>query len=217
MRRESVILQPEPGEMARNVLCLSPQGQGSGKDALGVLQPRGPRAGNTLPPPLGAPGSSVFEDHIELAWEPPAGLRRKPAPPKVAGYNIYRSEGGEAAGPPELGAADGSRIPRTATFPSAGPTAILSGRPPPRLPSPSESEDSEPSRSSRRTPSLPPRPPGLTARSPAPDFITLSWERGPGSPTWPATGSGGAPPARRRFLLLQELSPAESSFSDTDS
>ena len=211
VRRESVILEPEPGEMARNVLFFSLRARdGKGRPSEfsnpAVLEP-----GKTLPPPLGLK-ASVFEDHIELAWSLPAGLQEAGLP-KIAGYNIYRSEG---EGPPArlntgpltaLEFRDGDfsfgraylYFVRSAA--AGAPVAV-------------ESVDSEPVKVEPVDAFPPAAPRGLTSISGA-GFIALSWEPA-GEPDLAGYRVWRRAAGETAFVLLQELSPAESSFSDTE-
>ncbi len=50
-------------------------------------------------------GSSVFPDHIQLSWNPPARNTDGSVPARVAGYNVYRSEDPNSMPPNPLNAA----------------------------------------------------------------------------------------------------------------
>jgi predicted small lipoprotein YifL len=50
-------------------------------------------APRSLPSPPLDLKSAVFEDRIELRWQPPQGTGDPSAPAQVAGYNVYRAEG----------------------------------------------------------------------------------------------------------------------------
>jgi len=211
VRRESVILEPDPGEMARNVLFFSLRARdGKGRPSEfsnpAVLEP-----GKTLPPPLGLK-ALVFEDHIELAWFPPAGLQEAGSP-RIAGYNIYRSEG---EGPPArlntgpltaLKFLDGGfsfgkvYIYFVRSAAAAAPVAV-------------ESVDSESVKVEPADAFPPAAPRGLTLISGA-GFIALSWEPA-GEPDLAGYRVWRRAAGETAFVRLQELSPAESSFSDTE-
>jgi hypothetical protein len=153
----------------------------------------------------------VFEDHIQLSWESPERDRKEGAPPGIAGFNLYRSDG---TGP-------ASRLNSTplkkTEFPDKDFTfgqtyryfvrSVLEGA------SPVESDDSGTIEVMARDVFAPAPPSGLTAISGG-DFIALSWEAGresdlAGYKVWRRIADKGD------FVLVAQLPDTASSFSDS--
>ena len=164
--------------------------------------------------PLAAPRNvraEVFEDHIQVSWESPEQAQKEATPPQTAGYNVYRSDGGNPAS--RLNSAllnKGEFRDKDFSFGRAYRyfvRAVLESTPP------VESDDSEGAEVTAKD-VFPPAPPsGLTAIGGA-GFIALSWEAGResdlvGYRVWRrAAGEGD-------FSLVADLPETDSSFSDS--
>jgi len=211
LRRTNVILEPDPGEMARDFLFFSLRARDGKRrpsefSAPAVLEP-----GTALLPPGGVK-AAVFENRIEITWTPPA------EPPdagsfKIAGYNVYRSEGEGPSARLNTGSLAGLEF-RDGNF-SFGKLYVYFVRSAAAgAPAAVESEDSESVKVEPVDKFPPASPQGLTTIS-GEGLIALSWEPAEepdlgGYRVW-RRETGSATP-----VLLKELSPAESSFSDTE-
>jgi hypothetical protein len=210
-RRESVSLEPDPEAMARNVLFISVRARDGKRRPSEFSDPAILEPAKALPPPRGLK-AAVFEDHIELAWAPPADLQAAGSP-KIDGYNIYRSEG---EGPPaRLNPAPLTALEfQDADFSFGKAYVYFVRTAAPKAPVVIESEGSDPVKVEPVDVFAPAPPRGLTTIS-GEGFIALSWEPAAepdlaGYKVWRRAGGETA------FALLKELSPAESSFSDTE-
>ncbi len=205
VRRASAVLEPDPALMAQKSLFFSLRARDEKRRASEFSDPVVLESG-TAPSPPGNVTVSVSEKSIDLAWAPPAG------PGKIAGYNLYRSEGEEPpvrlnAGPlvPPRYKDENFHFGRVYVYfvrSAGGTTGAL------------ESENSESVKVEPVDKFPPAAPRGLTTISGA-GFIALSWEPSgePDLAGYRVWRSGPGEPGPR---LLKELSPAESSFSDTE-
>ncbi len=153
----------------------------------------------------------VFEDHIRVSWERLEQAQIEAGPPKTAGYNVYRSDGGNAAR--RLNSSPLKKNEFLDKDFSLGRTyryfvrIVLEATPP------MESDDSETAEVIAKD-IFPPSPPsGLTAIS-GPGFIALSWEAGresdlAGYKVWRRVAG------QDDFLLVASLPETDSSFSDS--
>jgi predicted small lipoprotein YifL len=210
-RRLSVSLEPDPGEMARNFLFFSLRARDGKKRPSEFSDPAVLEPGLALPTPAGIK-AGVFEKHIEICWSPPAETADA-GPSKIAGYNVYRSEG---EGPPARLNSDPLAAPkfRDESF-SFGKIYVYFVRSAgPGAPGGVESEDSGSIKVEPVDKFPPAAPQGLSTIS-GDGLVALSWEPAreadlAGYRVWRRAAGQTTP------VLLKELSPAESSFSDAE-
>jgi hypothetical protein len=197
-------------DIGRKILTFSLRVRDLKKRASGFAAPVSLEA-LTPPVPPQKVQAVVFEDHIQVSWESPEQAQKEATLPKAEGYNVYRSDGGNAAS--RLNAAPLKKSEfRDKDF-SLGQAyryfvrAVLEATPP------VESDDSETAEVIAKD-IFPPAPPsGLTAIS-GPGFIALSWEAGresdlAGYRVWRRVVG------QDDFLLVASLPETDSSFSDS--
>jgi hypothetical protein len=209
-RRLVLAVEPGPEELAQKTLFFSLRVRDERRRRSEFCEPAVAEAGAALAPPRGIT-ARVFEDHIDVRWEPAASPGGA-APSGAGGYNIYRSEG-EAA-PVRL-----NKEPvRAAAFRdesfSFGKVyryfvRSASAAAPARL----ESEDSEIVTVDAMDTFPPAAPLGLTIIA-GQGFVALSWAPAPepdlaGYRVWRRAAG------ETKWTLLKELPPAESSLTDT--
>ena len=210
-RQGAAVLEPDPGEMNVKFLFFSLRARDGKRRVSDFSDPAVLDPGPAPVPPRGLK-AAVFEDHIELGWSPPGGPADAGAS-KIAGYNVYRSEG---EGPPlrlnmtplaAPGFQDGSfAFGKVYVYfvRSAGGVA----------PGAVESEDSESIKVEPVDKFPPAAPQGLTTIT-GEGFIALSWEPAK-EPDLAGYRVWRREPGRTKPVLLKELSPAENSYSDTE-
>ena len=207
----SAVLEPDPGAMAEKALFYSLRARDEKRRPSEFSEPVVLEPGAAPPPPHDVK-ADIFEKRIKLSWSPPVN------PPdasgaKIAGYNVYRSEG---EGPParltpspldalELGD-ENFAFGKTYVYFVRSVGAAAAGA--------VESEDSEPVKVVP-VDKFPPAPPqGLTTIS-GEGFIALSWEPAreadlAGYRVWRRESN------QATLVLLKELSSAENSFTDAE-
>ena len=206
VRRASAVLEPDPALMAQKSLFFSLRASDEKRRTSEFSDPARPRVGNApfarraTSPSRSPKRASTLPGHL------PAG------PGKIAGYNLYRSEGEEPpvrlnAGPlaPPRYKDENFSFGRVYVYfvrSAGGTTGAL------------ESENSESVKVEPVDKFPPAAPRGLTTISGA-GFIALSWEPS-GEPDLAGYRVWRSGPGEPDPRLLKELSPAESSFSDTE-
>ena len=207
----SASLDPDPGLMAGKALFYSLRARDEKRRPSEFSDPVVLEPGAAPLPPRDVK-AEVLEKRIKLTWSSPV---KPPAAggAKIAGYNVYRSEGD---GPPvrltpsplaalELGD-ESFTFGKTYIYFVRSVSSAATGA--------AESENSEPVKVEALD-KFPPAPPqGLTTIS-GEGFIALSWEPAresdlAGYRVWRRVAGQTTP------VLLKELSPAESSFSDAE-
>lgn len=164
-----------------------------------------------LPSPPQEVRAQVFEDHVELTWEAPLHNTDLSAPPRIAGYHVYRAEEKKpsrrlTASPIQLMAYQDNDISFDKTYLySIRAVASVGG-------SFLESDDSEPVEV-RVSDAFPPTPPlGLTAVAGA-GYVALSWQANSetdlaGYKVWRREAG------QKAFRLLASVSLEENTFLD---
>jgi len=197
-------------DMGRKVLTFSVRVRDLKKRASGFAVPASLEALIPLATPRNV-RAAVFEDHVQVSWESPEQAQKEATPPKAAGCNVYRSDGGNPALRLNSALLKKSEF-RDKDF-SFGRTyryfvrAVLESTPP------VESEDSEAAEVTVKD-VFPPAPPsGLTSIG-GPGFIALSWEAGresdlAGYRVWRKVAGEGD------FTMVADLPETDSSFSDS--
>lgn len=162
-------------------------------------------------PPLNVQ-AAVFDDHILLRWDAPLGSTDQSTPPRVVGYNLFRSSGKEPPFPVNPSLIKDIEY-RDADF-SFGQTyryfvRAVASEGPPLL----ESDDSEVVEVRALDAFPPASPSGLTAIA-GMNYIALSWEAAgeadlAGYKIWRQEAG------QAEFSLIASLGPAANSYTDS--
>ncbi len=209
--RGSAVLETDAAALAQKFMFFSLRARDERKRPSEFCDPVDLAPAPTLLPPREV-RAVVREKSIDLTWTPPEGVKDA-ASAKMAGYNLYRSEGDKA--PVRINSAPLEALEfRDEKFTFGKVYAYFLRSASVTAPGTIESENSESVRVEPADKFPPAAPQGLTVIA-GEGFLALSWEPSPeadlaGYRVWRRE------PGRTELTLLKELPPAESSYSDTE-